>query len=188
MAEITDVALMEAISQRDEVAPGALYDRYATLSYSLALRVVGDEAAAEDVVQEAYLKVWRMAHTYSPTRGTVKAWVLSVVHHQAIDLCRSRRATVPLEPSGEDESFFEPVSPENVWESVSARFDRETLRKALEAIPQEQRRMIELAFFKGYTHREIAELTRLPLGTVKGRIRIGMEKLRDLLLKKRVDL
>ncbi|MBF8299466.1 MAG: sigma-70 family polymerase sigma factor [Dehalococcoidia bacterium] len=145
MTEINDLALMEAIAQRDEAALGALYDRYARLSFSIAVRVVGDDSAAEDVVQEAYLKVWRMALTYAPNRGTVKAWVMSVVYHQAIDLCRGRRATVPLEPTGEH-TFLEPVAPENVWDSVSAKIDRDTLQRAMEAIPLEQRRMIELAW------------------------------------------
>jgi RNA polymerase sigma-70 factor (ECF subfamily) len=186
MAELTDEALLKRIAQRDEAALAHLYDRYAKLSYSLAYRVMGDAAAAEDVVQDAYIKVWRMAHTYSRSRGTVKAWMLSVVHHQAIDVCRARRSTVPLTPQDADEPGIDPPAPDNVLDMVTAKLDRDALLKAMEAIPTDQRRMIELAFFKGYTHREIADLTRIPLGTVKGRIRIGMEKLRDLLIKERV--
>ena len=186
MLELTDETLLNRITQRDEAALGTLYDRYAKLSYSLAWRVVGDEASAQDVVQEAYLKIWRMAHTYHPSRGAVRAWVLAIVHHQAVDVCRGRRTTVAIDPTSETDPY-DPAGSEDVWESVNAKLDQESLAKALDKIPVEQRRMIELAFFKGYTHREIADLARLPLGTVKGRIRIGMEKLRDLLLKERVD-
>jgi len=186
MAGSSDEALLRDITHRHEGALAALYDRFGRISYSLAMRVVGDEAMAEDVVQEAYVKVWRMAHTYSESRGTARAWVLSVVHHQAIDACRRRRATVSLAPAGGLPAAIEPVAPDNVWETVSVKLDRESLLRAMNLIPLEQRRMIELAFFKGCTHREIADLTRMPLGTVKSRIRIGMEKLRDLLLKERV--
>ena len=187
MQQPTDDALMQSISRGDEAALGALYDRYSGLSFSLACRVVGDDAIAQDVLQESYIKVWRMAKTYNPARGAVKAWLLAIVHHQAIDYCRKRRATMPID-FGADESPHEPAAPEDTWSAVKAKLDQESLSKALDAIPVEQRRTIELAFFKGYTHQEIADLAHLPLGTVKSRIRIGMEKLRDLLIKERVDL
>ena len=187
MQQPTDEALVKRISQGDEAALGALYDRLGRLSFSLACRVLGDETAAEDVVQEAYFKVWRMSHTYRPERGTARAWVLAIVHHRAVDVGRARRNTVPIEPES-DSNPYEPVAPEDTWQAVNARLDRESLVRALDAIPLEQRRIIELAFFKGYTHREIAELANLPLGTVKSRVRIGMDKLRDLLIKERVDL
>lgn len=153
-----------------------LFDRYVKLAYSLACRIVGDGTDAEDVVQEAFTSVWRMSASFNFERGSVKTWVLSVVHHRSIDLVRRRRGQTSL-----DTEIEVADNRPGVWNEVSLVLDREIIVAALKQIPEEQKRVIEMAYFGGYTHREIAELTKLPLGTVKGRIRMGMEKLRDLI-------
>ena len=176
----SDERLMLAISKGDEDSLGLLYDRYGKLSFSLAYRILGDDGQAEDVVQEAFIKVWRMAGSYNAVRGSARTWLLSVVHHQAVDACRSRRGAPPLEISAEIEATLR--MPTDVWDEVAGNLDREALLRALAQIPEDQRTTIELAYFRGYTHREIADLAKIPLGTVKGRIRIGMDKLRELLI------
>ena len=153
-----------------------LYDKYGKLAYSLACRIVGDSVEAEDVVQEAFVSVWRMSASFNQGRGSVKTWLLSVVHHRSIDLVRRRRGQTSLDTEIElsDNKL-------GVWDEVSLVLDRQIIVVALRQIPEEQKKVIELAYFGGFTHREIAEMTKQPLGTVKGRIRMGMEKLRDLM-------
>ena len=181
--EQSDEHVMLAISKGDEDSLGLLYDRYGKLSFSLAYRILGDDGQAEDVVQEAFIKVWRMARTFNTVRGSARTWLLSIVHHQAVDACRSRRGAPPLELSEELQGTLR--APTDVWDEVSGNLDREALLHALAQIPDDQRTTIELAYFRGYTHREIADLAKVPLGTVKGRIRIGMNKLRDLLIEQK---
>lgn len=176
---MSDEALLEGIACGNENALALLYQRYGGLAYSLAMRIVGDLHGAEDVVQESFLNVWRMAGSFNIRRGSAKTWLLSVVHHKAIDTCRRRRR-LPLDNPNPD-LILPPLEVEDVWEEVANNLDREVLTAALSQIPEEQREAIEMAYFGGYTHREISQLKQVPLGTVKGRIRIGMEKLRDLL-------
>ena len=172
MDTMSDEALLEGIAYGNETALALLYQRYGGLTYSLAVRIVGDLHAAEDVVQESFLNIWRMAHSFNVRRGSAKTWLLSVVHHKAIDACRRRRGRLP--DNANPDLIPLPLEVEDVWEEVAA----------LSLIPEDQREAIEMAYFGGYTHREISELKQVPLGTVKGRIRIGMEKLRDLLTRR----
>ena len=180
MDTMSDEALLEGIAYGNENDLALLYQRYGGLAYSLAVRIVGDLHGAEDVVQESFLNVWRMANSFNTKRGSARTWLLSVVHHKAIDACRRRRGR-PADVLSPDSI---PIPMEvDVWEEVANNLDREVLNAALSQIPAEQRQAIEMAYFGGYTHREISELKHVPLGTVKGRIRIGMEKLRDLLTR-----
>jgi RNA polymerase sigma-70 factor (ECF subfamily) len=179
--EVADDALLHLIVQGNEDALAALYDRYGKLAYSLAYRMLGDTHGAEDVVQEAFINVWRKANSYVAKRGTARTWLLAVVHHSAVDLCRRRRGKIPAELPLEWEELI--ADPNDLWSQVSNNLDREELTGCLARIPKEQREAIELAYFSGYSQREIAEIKDVPLGTVKGRIRIGMEKLRDLLVQ-----
>jgi RNA polymerase sigma-70 factor (ECF subfamily) len=174
-----DEVLLQCIALGDQIAFGLLYDRYGKPAYSLAYRVVKDGAEAEDVVQEAFLNVWRMANSFDRYRGSARSWLLSIVHHKAIDTCRRRRGQPARELSLEFGRFLEGT--QDIWQEVVNNLDREAIQKALAKLPQEQQQAIELAYFAGYTQQEIAELLQIPLGTVKGRIRIGMEKLRHLL-------
>ena len=141
--------------------------------------MIGEAYSAEDVVQEAYVNVWKMAGSFAPRRGSVQTWLMSVVHHKAVDALRRGRGLAPREISLDSE--LPPLEAADLWAEVSNTLDLETLDRALAQIPDEQREAIEMAYFEGYTQREIAELRLLPLGTVKGRIRIGMQRLREIL-------
>lgn len=179
MEELTDDVLLQLLRLGNEDALGALYDRHGKPAYSLAYRMLGDMHAAEDAVQEAFMNIWRRAESFRPDRGSARTWIMAVVHHRAIDVGRKRRGLVPRELPLELERL--PESPQDTWSEVSNTLDRDLLNGCLDQIPEEQREAIQLAFFEGYTQREISELKGIPLGTVKGRIRIGMAKLRGLL-------
>ena len=179
MEELTDEVLLQLLHVGNESALGALYDRYGKQAYSLAFRMLGDVHAAEDAVQEAFINIWRRAGSFSSTRGTARTWIMAVVHHRTIDIGRKRRGIAPRELPLELERLPEAVG--DTWTEVSNTLDRELLRRCLRMIPDDQREAIELAYFEGYTQREISELKGIPLGTVKGRIRIGMAKLRGIL-------
>ena len=157
----------------------ALYDRYRTMSYSIALRITADHAAAEDVVQDAFLGVWRNAARYVDTRGSVKTWLLSIVHHRAVDTVRRRRPAGEL--PGTDVASPAALTLPDIWSEVSGRLDAEAVRAALEALSGVQRESLEMAYFGGLTQQEIAERTGTPLGTVKSRMRLGLIALRRLL-------
>ena len=168
------ISLVEA---DDAQAFATLYDRHSRPAYSLAYRMMGEKQAAEDLVQDAFLKVWRAAGSYRAERASVRTWLLSIVHNRGIDQLRStasrRRMQDRVEASAPkfqpSEEFAES------WRSSQ----REQVREALKSLPKEQLKILELAYFSGYTHVEIAELLGLPLGTVKGRMRLGLKKIRD---------
>lgn len=170
-------ALMVRLRDRDVIALEQLYDRLAPLALGLACRVVRDRALAEDIVQETFLTLWRQPERYDPARGSARGWVLSIVHHRSID--RVRRMTVrgpagELSPNIIDERAPDPA------DAAFAAIRSEQLRAALDTLPREQRMAIVLSYVHGRTHAEIADLMGCPLGTVKGRIRIGLEKLRAM--------
>ena len=168
---------MSLASGGDAGAFAALYDRHSRATYSLAYRMMGERQAAEDVVQEAFLSVWRAAASYRAERGSVRTWILSIVHNRGIDQLRSTahrrrtqdRAEATTPTSQPSEAFAE------TWRNSQ----REQVREALRGLPPEQLKVLELAYFSGYTHTEIAELLDLPLGTVKGRMRLGLKKIRE---------
>ncbi|MDA0263286.1 MAG: sigma-70 family RNA polymerase sigma factor [Chloroflexi bacterium] len=181
MEELTDEVLLQLLHLGNEEALGALYDRHGRASYSLAYRMLGNAQAAEDAVQEAFINIWRRAGSFTNARGTARTWIMAVVHHRSIDIGRKRRGITPRELPLELERL--PEDPYDTWSEVSNILDGDVLKDCLEKIPEEQREAIQLAYYEGYTQREIAELKRIPLGTVKGRIRIGIEKLRGLLVE-----
>jgi RNA polymerase sigma-70 factor (ECF subfamily) len=173
----TDDALIGALAGRDLTALAVLYDRYGRVAYALAYRILGEAEAAEDVVHDGFLSAWRGAASYRAERGNVRGWLLSIVHHRAVDVLR-RKTTfrpAPLEVAEQR------PSEEDTAEEATRNVEHATVRAALEALPQAQRRTIELAYFGGYTHVELAEIMGVPLGTVKGRMRIGLQKLRRAL-------
>lgn len=176
----SDLAILAAIARQEPDALGTLYDRYGRLAFGLAYRMLGDAAGAEEVVQDAFMRVWRRAGSFDQQRGGVRAWLLTIVHHCAIDHTR-RRAT---RRAGEvDFDALEPVlEAPDVWIDVLDGLRAESVRAALAGLPEEQRHTIELAYFDGLTQSEIAERTGVPLGTVKSRMRLGLRKLHDLLL------
>ena len=180
-ADDADRAVLTRISSGDLHALDELYDRYKTMSYSIAYRITSDATLAEDVVQDAFLGVWRNAARYIEGRGSVKTWLLSIVHHRAIDAVRRRRPTVEL-PDREEAPPTSLQLPD-VWGEVSASLDADTVREALRVLSDVQREAIELAYFGGLTQQEISARTATPLGTVKSRMRLGLLAMRRVLLE-----
>jgi RNA polymerase sigma-70 factor (ECF subfamily) len=175
-----DRAAIARLAGGDPEALEGLYGRYGTMAYSLAYRITGDGPAAEDAVQEAFLGVWRNAGRYEVGRGSVRTWILSIVHHRAIDSLRRRRTTSALPDA--DEAPPEALTMPDLWDDVAAGLDREAIRAAMASIPAAQRESIELAYFGGLTQVEIADRLAVPLGTVKSRQRLGLLALRRVLV------
>ena len=157
-----------------------VYERHCGVSFSLAFRMVGSRNAAEDVVQEAFLSIWRSGARYERARGSVRTWVLGIVHHRAID--QLRRSSVHDKRRASDEGIEERFEArERTDVEVARRDEAKVVRTAMDTLPAEQCQVIELAYFGGFTHTEIAEMLETPIGTVKGRMRLGLEKLRNQL-------
>lgn len=171
---------MDRLANGDLGALDRLYEHYGAMAFSIAYRITGDRTAAEDVVQEAFLGAWRNAARYVDARGSVRTWLFSIVHHRAIDAIRRRRPTTELPEF--DASLPEALTLPDTWAEVEQRLDRDTVRAALTTISEVQREAIELAYFSGLSQTEIAERTGVPLGTVKGRLRLGLSGLRAALL------
>jgi RNA polymerase sigma-70 factor, ECF subfamily len=181
-----DVLLVERGGAGDERALGALYDRHGRTAYSLALAIVGERADAEEVVADAFGQAWRTAGQFDPARGSVAAWLTMITRTRALDLCRARgrRARAVTRASRADPGGFAvPVAPggDAPERAVERREARQLVERFLAELPEPQRRVIELAYFGGLTHTEIAAELGEPLGTVKTRMRAGMERLRDSL-------
>jgi RNA polymerase sigma-70 factor (ECF subfamily) len=178
-ADDADRATLERIAGGDNGAIEILYERYKSMAYALALRITGDPATAEDVVQDAFIGAWRNAARYEAGRGSVKTWLLSIVHHRAIDATRRRRPTTEL-PAGDLPTPPSLTLPD-VWAEVAGRLDREAIVAALGTLSDVQREALELGYFGGLTQQEIAARTGTPLGTVKSRMRLGLLALRRAL-------
>lgn len=179
---VTDVTLLERIGERSTDALAQLYDRFGRPAYSLARRICVDEALAEDVVQEAFLVVWRDPGRFDPVRGSVSSWLLTVVHHRAVDAVRreATRRKRTVAPSADGEDWGIPPGPGADQAALGAVVAGK-VRDALGELPAEQREALALAYFGGYTQREVASLVGVPLGTVKSRMFAGSQKLRALL-------
>ena len=178
-ADDADRAVLGRVAAGQLDALEELYDRYRTMAYSIAFRITADASTAEDVVQDAFLGAWRNAARYVEGRGSVKTWLLSIVHHRAVDAVRRRRPTVEL-PDAEVPPPAALTLPD-VWPEVAAGLDRETVWSALRVLSAVQREALELAYFGGLTQQEIAARTETPLGTVKSRMRLGLLTLRRTL-------
>jgi RNA polymerase sigma factor (sigma-70 family) len=178
-ADDADRAVLARVADGELDALDELYDRYKTMAYSIAYRITNDASLAEDVVQDAFLGAWRNAARYIEGRGSVKTWLLSIVHHRAIDAVRRRRPTSEL-PEREDVPPPALTMPD-VWAEVSADLDADAVRSALGALSDVQREAIELAYFAGLTQQEVADRTGAPLGTVKSRMRLGLLAMRRVL-------
>ena len=172
----SDETLLERLAAGvDEAALSELYDRYQAQMYGLAMRLTRDAALAQDAVQEAFVGVWRNASRYAVGRSSVRTWMLSITHHRAIDIIRRRRPTSELP---ETETVNPALVAPDVWAEVSRSLDRDTIRGVIGLLPAAQREAIEMAYFDGLTQTEIAERTNAPLGTVKSRVRLGLQTLR----------
>ncbi len=179
-ADDADRAVLVRLADGELDALEHLYDRYKTMAYSIAYRITNDPTLAEDVVQEAFLGAWRNAARYIEGRGSVKTWLLSIVHHRAIDAVRRRRPTTGL-PDPTEAAVPAALTMPDVWAEVSASLDGDTVRDALAGLSDVQRQAIEMAYFGGLTQLEIAERTGTPLGTVKSRMRLGLLAMRRAL-------
>jgi RNA polymerase sigma-70 factor (ECF subfamily) len=177
---LADPDLAAALVAGSQDALAELYDRYAPLAYGVALRILGDPARAEDVVQEAFMKIWNNAASFDSRRGSLRTWLLTAVRNRSIDYLRGRAAHERRELELQPE-LAEVGARSDPWRQVSLSLERTAVIEALDSIPPEQRQAVELAFFGGYSHREIADMTRVPLSTVKGRMRLALEKLSSYL-------
>lgn len=176
----TDEQLMRALTRGEAWAMTAIYERYGRLVFSLALKILNDHGAAEEAVQEVFVKVWERARDFDVSRGKFSSWLTGITHNHAIDELRRRRArptAVAEEDALADVAAGDPAPIDMALQSL----ERRRIIEALQTIPLEQRRCIEMAYFEGYTQLEIAERLREPLGTVKTRMRLGMQKLKSLL-------
>jgi RNA polymerase sigma-70 factor (ECF subfamily) len=181
LQRLADEDLITLVEHQDADAFAILYDRHGGAAYSLAHRIVGDPAVAEDVTQEAFLSVWRSGGRFDATRGSVRSWTLGIVRNRAIDALRRSSGPAP-KLDLDDEGVLEGQASGELTDAEAIR--RETARRvrgALGELPDEQSQVIGLAYFGGFTHSEIAEMLGMPLGTVKGRMRLGLEKIRTML-------
>ena len=177
LRQLADEDLMALVRRGEPEAFEVVYERHADAAFSLAYRMCGARGLAEDVIQEAFLALWRSSSRYDRARGSVRTWVLGIVHNRAIDALR--RSLVHDRRRAGDEGMEERFEARERTElEASRREEAASVRAALEELPTEQSRVIELAYFGGFTHSEIADMLETPIGTIKGRMRLGLEKLR----------
>jgi RNA polymerase sigma factor (sigma-70 family) len=176
LAHLSDEALVLLVARSEQSALAELYDRHGRLAYGLARRVVRDDALAEDVVQDAFLSLWRTASRFVPERGKASTWILTLVHRRAVDVVRreQRRRTEALDPDLQEAS-------EGADGEAWLRFERERVLEALAQLPDPQREALELAYYGGFTQSELAERLGQPIGTIKSRMFAGLARLRELL-------
>ncbi len=180
--ELGDHQLMYRVAMAEKEALEALYTRYSSSVYSLAMFMLKQEALAEEVTQDIFLNIWSKASSYKAERGEPKSWIMSVAHHRIVDVIRSRRRTQNVtDPGAYDRLETLPSSRISTEEEVERRIEREYILEALNTLPPEQREVIMLAYFEGYSQSEMAKILNQPLGTVKTRVRLAMKKLRAAL-------
>lgn len=180
--ELGDHQLMYRVAMAEKEALEALYTRYSSSVYSLAMFMLKQEALAEEVTQDIFLNIWTKASSYKAERGEPKSWIMSVAHHRIVDVIRSRRRTQNVtDPGAYDRLETLPSSRISTEEEVERRIEREYILEALNTLPPEQQEVIMLAYFEGYSQSEMAKILNQPLGTVKTRVRLAMKKLRAAL-------
>ncbi|HET8558765.1 MAG TPA: sigma-70 family RNA polymerase sigma factor [Gaiellaceae bacterium] len=177
LAHLSDEAVVALVARSEEAALGELYDRYGAAAYRLARRIVRDPSLAEDVVQEAFLAIWRGAARFLPERARAAAWIMTLVHRRAVDVVRreQRRRALPLE-DGDDDRIVE-AADAAVW----LHLERERVQQALAELPDQQRETLELAYYGGFTQSELAERLGRPVGTIKSQMFAGLSNLRGLI-------
>jgi RNA polymerase sigma factor (sigma-70 family) len=179
-AALHDEALLaQRIRSGDRAALAEVYDRHASVALAVALRVVADREAAEDLVHDAFVAVWQKIDRFDPARGSLRSWIVTIVRNRAIDRLRAKRPRVEIGVA--DERSLLQTGPNPTWDDALARLGASQLRAAVAGLPTEQRQAIELAYFDGHTYREIAILTGVPLGTATSRLRLALARLRELL-------
>jgi RNA polymerase sigma-70 factor (ECF subfamily) len=175
-ARLADEELVVLAQRGDERAFEAIYDRHARVAFSLAYRLLGDRQGAEDLVQETFLAVWRLAGSYSPSRGSVRTWLLAILHNRGIDRLRTMSAMSRRQEALEREEALR-GGPDASEEAIG-RAEAGRMRAALAGLPREQLDVIRLAYYGGFTHQEISQMLEVPLGTVKSRMTLGMQRIR----------
>ena len=175
---LADEELMPLIGEKDPEAFEVFYDRHGGAAYSLAYRMVGERAAAEDITQEAFISIWRSGARFDRTRGSVRSWMLSIVRNRAIDVLRSRTGKAPKLGFDDDAILEQRPAAERTEEEAMRREVASEVRGALGQLPGDQSKVIELAYFGGFSQSEISRMLGVPLGTVKGRMRLGLAKIR----------
>jgi RNA polymerase sigma-70 factor (ECF subfamily) len=173
-----DEELMPWIAEKDPEAFEVFYDRHGGVAYSLAYRILGDRTGAEDCIQEAFISIWRSGARFDRTRGSVRSWTLSIVRNRAIDALRSKAGKAPKLTFDDDAILESREAAERTEEEAMRHETADEVRGALSQLPDEQSQVIELAYFGGFSQSEIAGMLSIPLGTVKGRMRLGLEKIR----------
>lgn len=180
MSQLSDPQLATALAGGDIDAMEVLYVRYGSLAYSLAVRILGDPARAEDAVQDAFVRIWKGAPSFDAARGSLRSWLLAVVRNRAVDYLRGSSAheREELELLVEIRAQGEGSDP---WREVSQSLERQAVRDALGMLPVEQRQVLQSAYYGGYSQQEIARMVKVPLGTIKSRTRLALEKLSSYL-------
>ncbi|MDB5035128.1 MAG: sigma-70 family polymerase sigma factor [Chlorobi bacterium] len=187
LRNFTDIQLLECVAAHNTAAISTLYDRFSKLMYGIILAVVRDTDDAEDILQEVFVQIWKNASTYQPALGSPKTWMARLAHNRSVDLLRSKRYRQrKSEVTGLDSGNIDVTPPaeyvdNNTWRQTVQNEQAGYISRALARLPHEQRNLIDMAFLQGYTHQEIATATDIPLGTVKTRIRSGMQELRSYL-------
>src|ERR1700761_3262811 len=175
---LADEEFMPWIGRKDAEAFEVFYDRHGGASFSLAYRILGDRTAAEDCIQEAFISIWKSGGKFDATRGSVRSWTLSIVRNRAIDALRSKAGKAPKLTFDDDEILAARPAPERTEDEAIMHETATEVRGALTKLPADQSKVIELAYFGGFSQSEISGMLTLPLGTVKGRMRLGLEKIR----------
>src|SRR4051795_7959677 len=175
---LADEEVVPLIGDKKPEALEGFYDRHGGVAYSLAYRIVGERGAAEDVTQEAFISIWRSGARYDAARGSVRTWMLGIVRNRAIDVLRSKAGRAPKLDFDDDSILEHRPAAEQTESEALERETAQELRGALDELPGEQAKVIQLAYFGGFSHSEIATMLGVPLGTVKGRMRLGLEKIR----------
>ena len=178
LPRLADEDLMTLVEDRNPEAFAVLYDRHGGAAYSLAYRIVGNPSVAEEVTQEAFLSVWRSGGRFDAARGSVRSWTLGIVRNRAIDALRRAGGNAPRLDHDDDAALAEQTAGELTDSEAIRRETARRVRGAMQELPEEQSEVIGLAYFGGFTHSEIAQMLSMPLGTVKGRMRLGLEKIR----------
>lgn len=177
LARLADEDLLTLVGRGDAEAFEAVYDRHSRVAYSLAFRLLGDRPSAEDLVQDAFLAVWRNASAFTPARGSVRSWLLSIVHNRGVDRLRTLAAIARRREAMEQGELLRPEGADaadlGIGRALAGR-----VRQELSRLPGDQFEVLKLSYYGGFTHHEIAEMLGLPLGTVKSRMRLGLERLR----------
>ena len=181
LPRLADEDLMTLVEDRNAEAFAVLYDRHGGAAYSLAYRIVGSASVAEEVTQEAFLSVWRSGGRFDAARGSVRSWTLGIVRNRAIDALRRAGGNAPRLDHDDDAALADQQAEELTDSEAIRRETARRVRRILEELPADQSQVIGLAYFGGFTHVEIAEMLGMPLGTVKGRMRLGLEKVRATL-------